>query len=122
MLVKWSLISKIIAAQVLAGGVFSVCLACLNMLLAVSALLGSLICIVPNLYLAVRLTAKRSADPGQLVSTLYMAEAGKFVITATLFAVVFATQEWVHPVALLAGFGVAQLTHWLAPVVAPGFK
>ena len=92
------------------------------MLLAVSALLGGLICIAPNLYLAAKLTAKRSADPGQLTNTLYMAEAGKLVITAALFALVFATQEWVHPVALLAGFGIAQLTHWLTPVVMPGFK
>ena len=122
MLFKWSLIDKIILAQVLAGGVFSVCLACVNMLLAVSALLGSLICIVSNLYLAVRLTAERSADPGQLVNTLYMAEAGKLIITAALFAAVFATQEWVHPVALMAGFGVAQLTHWLTPVVVPGLN
>lgn len=92
------------------------------MLLAASVLLGGMICIAPNLYLAAKLTAKRSADPRQLLSALYRAESGKLVLTAALFAVVFATQEWIHPAALLAGFGIAQLTHWLTPVVVPSLN
>ena len=122
MVFKWSLISKIIIAQILISCVFSACLIYQGSLLALSALLGALICIAPNIYLARKLTAKRSADPRELTNTLYTAEFGKLLITAALFAGVFATQEWIHPLALLAGFGIAQLTHWLTPVVVPGLN
>lgn len=86
-------------------------------LIALSALLGGFICVIPNFYLARKLTAKRSADANKLKDNMYTAEIGKIVITAALFAGVFATQEWIHPVALLAGFGLAHLTHWVTPVV-----
>ena len=86
-------------------------------LIALSALLGGFICVIPNFYLARKLTAKLSADANKLKDNMYTAEIGKIVITAALFAGVFATQEWIHQVALLAGFGLAQLTHWVTPVV-----
>lgn len=97
--------------------VIAVCLLYQGKLVALSALLGGFICVVPNFYLARKLTGKRTADVYQLKNNMYAAEIGKIVITAALFAGVFATQEWIHPVALLAGFGFAQLTHWLTPVV-----
>ncbi len=87
------------------------------MLVAFSAVLGGFICVIPNFYLARKLLAKKTADVNQLRNTLYAAEIGKIILTASLFAGVFATQEWIHPVALLAGFGLVQLTHWLTPVV-----
>ena len=89
----------------------------LGKLVALSALLGGFICIIPNFYLACKLAGKRTADANQLQNTMYTAEVGKILITAALFAGVFVTQDWVHPVALLAGFVIAQLTHWLTPVV-----
>lgn len=69
------------------------------------------------MYLAHKLSAKRTADVNVLKNNLYVAEFGKILITIALFAGVFATQEWIHPLALLAGFGLTQLTHWLTPVV-----
>ena len=74
------------------------------------------------MYLARKLTARRTADVSELKNNLYTAEFGKILITIALFAGVFATQEWIHPVALLAGFGFAQLTHWLTPVVVSVFN
>ena len=114
---KQSLISVILIAQVIISCVISVCLLYQGKLIALSALLGGFICVIPNFYLARKLTGKRTADANQLKNSIYTAEIGKIVITAALFAGVFATQEWIHPVALLAGFGLAQLTHWLTPVV-----
>lgn len=96
--------------------VIAICLLYQGRLVALSALLGGFICVIPNFYLARKLTSKRTADANQLKNNMYTAEIGKIVITAALFAGVFATQEWIHPVALLAGFGLAQLTHWLTPV------
>jgi len=31
--------------------------------------------------------------------------------------VVFITQKWVQPLILLVGFGIAQLVHWLVPLL-----
>jgi len=84
---------------------------------ALSVLLGGLICLIPNLYLARKLTAHRSADANKLMSTMYAAEFGKIFITMALFAVVFITQKWVQPLILLVGFGIAQLVHWLVPLL-----
>ncbi len=102
--------------------VLAVCLIFLGKLVALSALLGGFICVIPNFYLARKLTGKHTADGNQLKNNIYSAEVGKIVITAALFAGVFATQEWIRPVALLAGFGLTQLTHWLTPVVMSGFN
>ena len=77
---------------------------------------------IPNFYLARKLVSKRTADPEKLINNLYAAEFGKILITIALFAVVFATQKWVHPIALLAGFGLAQLTHWLTPIILPSLN
>ncbi len=112
-----SVVSHILIAQAFVIGGFAICLTLLGKQVALSALIGGMICLIPNMYLAYKLTAKRTADVNVLKNVLYAAEFGKILITIALFAVVFATQEWVHPVALLAGFGIAQLTHWFTPVV-----
>ena len=91
-------------------------------LTSLSVLVGGFICIIPNVYLARKISVRRTADAGELTNKLYAAEFGKIIITAALFAAVFATQEWVQPVALLVGFGIAQLTHWITPMVIPWTK
>ena len=114
---KWSPIGSILAAQIVVTGLLAVGLLVVSKNIASSVLLGGWICIIPNIYLARRLTAKRSADPNKLTTTFYTAELGKIVITATLFAAAFATQKWIQPVALMGGYGVAQLTHWITPML-----
>ncbi len=114
---KQSLVKTILIAQVIMSCLIAVCLLYQGKLVALSALLGGFICVIPNFYLARKLTGKRTADVNQLKNNIYTAEIGKIMITFALFAGVFATQEWIHPVALLAGFVIAQLTHWLTPVV-----
>ena len=119
---RWSEVGTILLAQVLVSCTVSASLAIVNLHAALSALIGSFICIIPNTYLANKLTAKRTADINVLKNNLYAAEFGKILITIALFAAVFATQEWIHPVALLVGFGLAQLTHWLTPIVLSVFN
>ena len=114
---RQSVIKSILIAQVLVTCILAISLVWLDKQIALSALIGGMICVVPNAYLARKLTSKRTADVNQLKNNLYAAEFGKILITFALFAAVFATQEWIHPVALLAGFGLAQLTHWFTPVV-----
>lgn len=117
-----SVVGTILIAQVLVTCAFAACLAIVGKQAALSALIGGFICVIPNMYLARKLTAKRTADVSELKNNLYAAEFGKILITIALFAGVFATQEWIHPVALLAGFGLVQLTHWLTPVVVSVFN
>ena len=123
MVFKGSLISSILIAQILVTCVLAGCIALYqDTPTSLSALIGGLICVIPNMYLARKISAKRTADIGELTNNLYAAEFGKILITAALFAGVFATQKWVQPVALLVGFGTAQLTHWITPMVIPRIK
>ena len=117
-----TVVGTILIAQVLVSCTLAVGLVFMGKQVALSALLGGFICVIPNMYLARKLTARRSADANVLKNDLYAAEFGKIIITVALFAGVFATQEWIHPVALLAGFGLAQLAHWLTPIVMSVFN
>ena len=119
---KKSAISTILIAQFLVTLILAIGLLTQGQQTAGSALIGGLICVMPNVYLARKITAKRTADPSELTRTIYAAEFGKLFFTAALFAGVFATQEWIQPIALLAGFGLAQLTHWVTPAVIANLK
>jgi len=75
-----------------------------------SALLGSLTCVLPNAFLALRLAVPR-ADPGarDLIRAAYIGEAGKLAITVLMFSIVFAAVRPLSAPALFAGFIAAQL-------------
>ena len=75
-----------------------------------SALLGSLICVVPNAFLALRIMAPRR-DPGAkgLLRATWIGEAGKLALTVLFFTLVFTLVEPLSAAALFAGFIVTQL-------------
>ncbi len=75
-----------------------------------SALLGSLTCVIPNGFLALRLVAPRR-DPGAraLIRAAYIGELGKLGLTVLMFSVVFVLVRPLSPAALFAGFIAAQL-------------
>ena len=75
-----------------------------------SALLGSLVCVIPNAFLALRLAMPRR-DPGAraLVRAAYVGELGKLALTALLFGLVFVNVRPLATGPLFAGFVVAQL-------------
>lgn len=85
---------------------------------ALSWFIGGAISIVSNSYLAFKLISRRSADPNRVLGMMYAGEIGKIVITATLFAIIFATQAWVQPLTLFLGYTAALLAHWLSAIVA----
>ncbi len=117
-----SLINRVLITQ---GGItciLALALLSQGIVVALSALLGGSICVLPNLYMARKLTAKRTADPSQLMSAFYAAEFGKILITMALFVVVFTTQEWIRPLALLVGFSLAQVAQWLVPLFMPNSR
>ncbi len=75
-----------------------------------SALLGSLTCVIPNAFLALRLVAPRR-DPGAraLIRAAYFGELGKLALTVLMFSIVFVFVRPLSPAALFAGFIAAQL-------------
>jgi ATP synthase protein I len=75
-----------------------------------SALLGSLVAFVPNLFLALRIMAPRR-DPGAkaLLRAAWIGEGGKLALTVLLFVLVFTQVRPLSAAALFAGFIVTQL-------------
>jgi ATP synthase protein I len=74
-----------------------------------SALLGGLICVVPNTFLALRMFAgSLIGDPRRALTATYVGAAGKLLLTAALFAVVFMLVRPLRPGWLFAGFLAAQ--------------
>ena len=75
-----------------------------------SALLGSLICVIPNAFLALRLVVPRS-DPGAqaLLGAAWIGEIGKLALTVLFFTLVFTLVRPLSAAALFAGFITTQL-------------
>lgn len=75
-----------------------------------SAMLGSLTCVIPNAFLALRLmTSRRDPGPKALMRAAYMGELGKLGLTVLMFSIVFALVRPLSGPALFAGFIAAQL-------------
>ncbi len=75
-----------------------------------SALLGGLVSVVPNAFLAMRLAVPRR-DPGAeaLVRAAYIGELGKLALTVLFFSLVFTLVKPLSAAALFAGFIATQL-------------
>ncbi len=75
-----------------------------------SALLGSLVCVLPNAFLALRLALPRR-DPGAqaLVRAAYLGELGKLAMTVLMFVLVFTLVRPLSAAALFATFIATQL-------------
>jgi len=81
---------------------------------AYSALLGGLICVIPNAYLAGRLLMKSgSGDSRVFLRAAFTGEALKLLLTAALFALVFSTIKPLNILALFAGFIAAIMVQWV---------
>jgi ATP synthase protein I len=75
-----------------------------------SAMLGSLTCVIPNAFLALRLVVPRR-DPGAraLLGAAWIGEIGKLALTVLFFTLVFTLVRPLSAAALFAGFIVTQL-------------
>lgn len=79
-----------------------------------SALLGSLVCVVPNAFLAFRLALpQRSAKA--LLRAAWAGEMGKLALTVLLFSLVLAAVRPLSGGPLLTGFIASQLMVLLGP-------
>lgn len=72
---------------------------------AVPTLLGGLIGVVPNAFLAARLMSPRAGSSARsLLRAGWIGEAGKIAIAAVLFTAVFVALKPLHPEFLFAGY------------------
>jgi len=85
--------------------------------LALSALLGGLICALPNVYFARQLfTRRRNAEPYSLLRSIYVAEFIKMALAIALFAIVFINYREVQPLALFITYFIVQSCMWVVPL------
>lgn len=83
---------------------------------ALSVLCGGLVCLLPNLFFAwrsLRVTGARYAQA--MVKAFYQAEAGKFGLTAVLFAFFFIAVPPSNPALFFCAYVAAMAVHWLGP-------
>lgn len=72
---------------------------------AIPTLLGGMIGVVPNAFLAARLMSPRAGGSARaLLRAGWIGEAGKLAIAAVLFIAVFVTLKPLHPEFLFAGY------------------
>jgi len=106
-----SVMLRVLVAQIGVGVVLAVVLwSIYGNVVGYSALLGSLVCVIPNAFLALRLAVPRR-DPGAtaLVKAAYVGELGKLALTVLFFTLVFTLVRPLSAAALFAGFITTQL-------------
>ena len=86
---------------------------------AYSALLGSLTCVIPNAFLALRLAVARK-DAGAVLRAAWLGELGKLGITVVMFLLIFALVRPLQVLPLFAGFIAAQLMVFIGLLIKDG--
>lgn len=85
---------------------------------AIGALIGGLIVWLPNCYFAFRAFRYRGARAARLiVRSFYAGAAGKMMLTALMFVLVFINVKPLNALALFAGFAGVQTLNWIVPLV-----
>ncbi|MBU2678631.1 MAG: ATP synthase subunit I [Gammaproteobacteria bacterium] len=106
-----SVMLKVLVAQIGVGAALAVVLGSIyGDVVGYSALLGSLVCVIPNAFLALRLAvSRRDAGAEALVRAAYLGELGKLALTVLFFSLVFVLVRPLSAAALFAGFIVTQM-------------
>lgn len=85
---------------------------------AVGALLGGVIVWLPNCYFAFRAFRYRGARAArQIVRSFYAGAAGKMLLTAGMFTLVFVNVRPLHAPAVFLGFAFVQTLNWIIPLI-----
>ena len=107
-----SVMLRVLIAQTISGVVLAALFwSTMGRVAGYSALIGSLICVIPSAFLALRLAVpRRDPGAGALMRAAYVGELGKLALTVLMFGVVFVAVRPLAAAPLFAGFIVAQLT------------
>ncbi len=106
-----SVMLRVLIAQTISGVVLAALFwSAMGRVAGYSAFIGSLICVVPSAFLALRLAVpRRDPGAGALMRAAYVGELGKLALTVLMFGVVFVAVRPLAAAPLFAGFIVAQL-------------
>ena len=116
--IKRPSVQKLIYAQGLATLVVACVASVFSVTHGYSALLGGLICALPNAWFAYRSFAFQGARAAQqIVKSFYRGEAAKFFLTALLFGLTFKFITAIEPLTLFAAFFAVQMVFWLTPLL-----
>ena len=86
-----------------------------------SVLLGGMVAVVPNAFLAARLLKpSRDQSARAMMGAAWLGEIGKLLLTAVLFGVIFGFVRPIEPLGVFAGFIAAQLVVFGALLVGGG--
>jgi ATP synthase protein I len=116
-------IYKVIVTQFVVTVIAALCsLALTDLVAAYSVFLGGMISTGPNAYFALKVFRYRGArQMPMIVKSFYAGETGKLIITAALFAVVFAGIKPLNELAVIVSF-VVTLVAGLIATVKMGLK
>jgi len=115
-------IKCILAAQWLITICIAGVLFVVNRNVALSAFLGGLVCVLPNMYFARQTFRTRNAQAQSLLWSIYFAELIKIILAVALFVIVFIKYKELHPLVFFITYFVAQSCMWLVPALLPTFK
>lgn len=93
----------------------TLCVVFFNAKAATSALLGGMVCIIPNVYFAYKVFKHQGARAAkQIVNSFYKGEAFKIILSIFLFTAVFVLCK-ITPLAFFVTYILVLMTHWFAP-------
>jgi len=84
---------------------------------AYSVLLGGLVCVIPDAFLAQRFSSALKLRRGQVFRRLIGGEAGKWLLTTGLFVLVFTMIEPLNALLFFITIVVVQILHGIAALV-----
>ena len=85
---------------------------------AVGAFLGGLTVWFPNCYFAFRAFKHRGARAARLiVRSFYTGAAGKMLLTAVMFTMIFVNVRPLNAPAVFIGFALVQMLSWVVPLI-----
>ena len=111
-------IARVLIWQFLVGAVLTAILwVVYGRVAGYSALLGSLICVIPNAFLGLRLVVpRRDKGAEALLRATWIGELGKLALTVLFFTLVFTL---VRPLSAVALFSAGGIEKWIS--LSPGY-
>jgi ATP synthase protein I len=113
------MIKRILQLQIIFSVIFIIIVALtVSMKAMLSAIIGCLCCFVPCSYFFWKASREvKDNDPKKIITQMYHAETGKFLLTISCFILAFKSNILDSHVIFFMGFIVVQSTVWLLSVV-----
>jgi ATP synthase protein I len=121
---RWDGIGIILLGQgIVSVGLAGLLWVWLGQTAASSVFLGGMTALIPNAFLAARLMRAGTGEEGRaLLRAAWLGETGKVILTALLFAVIFARVRPLEPLAVFGGYICAHLVIFGALLLDSGAK